>query len=191
MFYATDIVNHPITKNIDKIALNGGIPIVSYKSGRVLTRTSGSSWIDHEGNGSGTKDREEEEGPFDILLAIENIGRGRAVFFGGAMSFWNEVTLESGQQNLDLFANAIKWLGEPGGPYKQYKILNEQAQVLVQEALSLYETYKLSEAKETFLDAIDAFEESNEMYANSEAIKGIKEVESHLEKCETGLDKNR
>lgn len=191
MFYVTDIVNHPVTRDIDKIALNGGIPIVSYKSGKVLASTSGSSWIDHEGNGSGTKDREEEEGPFDILLANENAGRGRTVFFGGAMSFWNEVTLESGQQNLDLFANAIEWLGKPGGPYKQYKVLNEHAQELVQDAMSLYETHKLSEAKETFQDAIDAFEESNEMYANSEAIKGIEDTESYLEKCETGLKANQ
>ncbi len=188
MFFVDNIENHPITKDVKQIALNGGIPIVSYGSGTVLIKTSKSSWIDHEGTGIGTRDKEEKEGPFDILLAAENIGRGRAVFFGGAVSLWNEVVLQSEQENLQLFSNAVKWLGEPGGPYKQYKILNEQAQQLVSEATSLYSNHQFSEARKKFEEAVSIFEESDETYPNPDANRGIEEAKTYIEKCEIGIN---
>jgi tetratricopeptide (TPR) repeat protein len=187
VFYVDDIKPHPITKGVKKIALNSGIPIVSYTSGDVLVKTSKNSWIDYEENEIGKKDAGEKEGPFNILLAVDHIGRGRAVFFGGAMSFWNETAIEEDHGNVDLFTNAVKWLGETGGPYKQYKILNNQAQELLQKATSLYATHRFSEAKDKVLDAIDICEESGETYANSEALEGVERAESLLEKCETGI----
>lgn len=190
MFYVDDIRSHEITKDINRIALIGGIPLVDYKSGQVLIRTGENSWIDREGDGFGKKGSEEEQGPLDILLAMEK-GKGRAVFFGGAMSFWNSAVLQSEQENLDLFENSIEWLGEPGGPYKQYKVLNEQAQNVLSIAESLYETHEFSEAKEEFERAIKFFEESNEVYTNSEASEGIEKAEGYLEKCAKGLEANQ
>ncbi|MGD2247033.1 MAG: hypothetical protein PVF58_01400 [Candidatus Methanofastidiosia archaeon] len=187
VFYVDDIKSHLITKGVKKIALNNGIPIVSYTSGDVLVKTSKNAWIDYEENETGKKDAGEKEGPFDILLAVDHVGRGRAVFFGGAMSFWNDTTIEEDHGNVDLFTNAVKWLGETGGPYKQYKILNDEAHALLQEATSLYATYKFSEAKDNVLEAIDLFEESSETYANSEALEGVERAEILLEQCETGI----
>jgi len=184
-FYVTDIEKHPITKGVDQIAFFFGIPILSYESGRVLARTSEDSWADKDGLGS--KDAGEDEGPFDVLLAMENVGKGRAVFFGGAISFWNSVIFEPDQQNLELLSNAVEWLGEPGGPYKQYKAVNEQAKAQLANAKSLYNAHKFSLAKGVFEDAIDAFEESNEIYPSTEAEEGIEEAEEYIKKCETGI----
>ncbi|KYK29819.1 MAG: hypothetical protein AYK19_19185 [Theionarchaea archaeon DG-70-1] len=182
-FYVIDIEEHPITKGVDRIALNFGIPLSSYESGKVLARTSGSSWADKDGLGS--KDADEEEGPFDILLAME-VGRGRAVFFGGATSFWNTIVLGE-EENLDLLRNAVEWLGELGGPYKQYKIMNEEAQNVLSEAVSLYEDHQFPEAKTKFEEAVGAFEESKEAYPNAEADEGIEEAHGYLATCEIGI----
>ncbi|MGC1123349.1 MAG: DUF4350 domain-containing protein [Candidatus Methanofastidiosia archaeon] len=186
-FYIDDIASHPITKNVKKIVLKNGVPIVSHKTGQILVTTSSNSWIDREGDGSGIKDKGEEGGPFDVLLAMENFGLGRAVFFGGAASFWNQVTLKNGG-NLSLFDNAVRWLGEPGGPYKQYKILNEQAQTLLGEGIELYGTHKFTEAEKALLDAIDTSERSNDVYPNSESARIIKEAQTYGELCKKGLE---
>ena len=128
-FYISDGVNHSITKGVEQIALNGAIPIQSYENGTPLFKTSNESWLDREGSGFGAKDAVEEKGPFTIMVAQDTVGRGRAVFFGGVMSFWNGVMYDTDQQNKELFVNAVKWLSEPGGPYKQLKTMNEQAKL--------------------------------------------------------------
>jgi tetratricopeptide (TPR) repeat protein len=186
-FYMDDLTSHPITKNVKKIVLKNGVPIVSHKAGQVLAATSSSSWVDLEGEGNGVKDTGEEGGPFDVLLAMENFGVGRAIFFGGAESFWNQVTAKN-SENLDLFDNAVKWLGEPGGPYKQYKILNEQAQTLLGEGIELYGTQKFAEAEKTLLDAITASERSNEVYPNAESARIIEEAQAFGDLCKKGLE---
>lgn len=186
-FFVTDIKSHPVTRGVDQIALNGGIPITSYGSGTVLAETSSDSWADVVGEGLGKKDTDEDEGPFDILLAVE-MGKGRAVFFGSASSLYNWVTGVRDQQNLELIENAVEWLGEPGGPYQQYKTINEQAQNVLTEAESLYEGHQFSQAKTKFGEAIDVFEESNGIYQNPEANEGIETANDYIEKCETGIE---
>ena len=186
-FYITDIKDHPVTEDVDRIALNMGMPITSYESGEVLARTSTGSWADKvKGEGIGTREGGEDRGPFDILLTME-IGRGRAVFFGGAWSFFNWVVDEYGHQNLDLLENAVEWLGEPGGPHRQSKAMNEQAQQMLSEAVSLYGDHQFSEAKTKFEEAIGIFEESNEIYQDFEADRGIEKANDYIEKCKTGI----
>ena len=186
--YVSDITEHPITEGIDEIAFYFGIPILSYKSGKSLIRTSADSWADREDEGFGTREDTEESGPFDTLVALENVGRGRAVFFGGSLSLWNSVTLQEGVQNLDLLSNAVEWLGEKGGPYRQMGALNEQAQLYLANGISLYTNHKFSEAKEIFEGAINFFEDSNEMYSSTEAVKGIEEARKNVEQCEIGIE---
>jgi tetratricopeptide (TPR) repeat protein len=188
MFYVTDITNHPITKDVEQIALNGGIPITNYESGKVLIRTGKDSWADRFDTKFGSKQADEDEGPFDILLAMDDIGKGRAVFFGGAISFWNGILFQEDQQNSELMANAVEWLGEPGGPYKQYKAVNEQAQEVLSDAVSLYEGHKFSQAIDRFEEAIGTFEESIDIYPNAEANDGIEEANTYIAQCETGIE---
>ncbi|MBU7011225.1 MAG: SHOCT domain-containing protein [Theionarchaea archaeon] len=184
--YVTDIVSHPLTEGVDKILLSYGIPITRYESGAVLARTGKDLWADESGGSYLEKDEDEKEGPFDILL-VQSVGRGRAVFFGGDGSFQNYTVDEPDQQNLVLFVNAIQWLGEPGGPYKQYKKLNEQAQQALSNALSFFENKEFSEAKAEFDKAIRLFSDSDEAYPNSDAKEGVSEAESYLPTCETGI----
>ncbi len=185
-FYVTDIKNHPVTSGIDSIAFEEGIPISSYTSGTVLVRTDSDTWADRSGAGVGSKQDDEDEGPFDIILAME-MGKGRAVFIGSAESFQNVIT-ENERQNLDLIENAVEWLGGPGGPYKQYQTLNEQAQQKLDDATSLFKSHNFSYAKTAFEEAISIFEQSNVIYENPDATNGIDEANSYLEKCETGME---
>lgn len=184
-----DFKNHPITKGIEEFGMYSGIPISEYKAGKVLATTSKDTWADKSGEGAGSVDDDEEEGPLDVLLAIENASKGRAVFFASSESFWNCI-VGSEDYNTQLIANAVEWLGEPGGPYKQYKVINEQAQQTLSDAVSLYESYEFSQAISEFNNAIDLFEESNEVYSNAEATEGIEEAEGYIEKCETGIKAN-
>jgi tetratricopeptide (TPR) repeat protein len=187
-FYVTEITSHPITEGVEKIALNGAVPISTHRSGTVLVRTSENSWLEEIEKTEGKKDSDEKSGPFDVLLAIENRGKGRAVFFGCASSFFNWVTEEPNQQNLKLLEDTVKWLGERGGPYKQYKPLNEQAQREMSDAKFLYSQHKFSQAKMVFKGIIDTFEKSIGIYPNSEAESGISEAESYISKCEIGIE---
>lgn len=184
--YVTDIVSHPITEGVDKILLSYGTPITRYESGAVLARTGKDVWADESGGSYLEKDEDEKEGPLNILL-VQSVGRGRVVFFGGDGSFQNYTVDEPDQQNLDLFVNAVQWLGEPGGPHKQYKKLNEQAQQALSNALSFFENKEFSEAKAEFDKAIRLFSDSDEAYTNSDAKEGISEAESYLTTCETGI----
>ena len=187
--YTDSIKNHPVTEGVEQVVLNFALPFTNYESGNVLIRSSEDSWVDrYMTEGAGRKDDDEDEGPFDMLLAVDNIGRGRAVFFGGSWSFFNWVVEEPEQQNLDLLENAVEWLSEPGGPYKQYKTLNEQAQGVLMEAVSLYRNHMFSQAKEKFGEAINIFEESREVYPSGEADQGIEEAENFLLKCDTGME---
>ena len=189
--YVDEITSHPVTDGVEQIALNFGTPISSYKSGKALVKTGDESWADLysiDGKGFGTKADDEDEGPFDILLAMDKVGKGRAVFFGCSSSFFNWVSEEPDQQNLELLSNAVEWLGEPGGPYKQYKVIVEQAQQKLSDAVSLYESHRFSQAKTSFEEAIDIFEDSTEVYPNAEAVEGTEDAETYTEKCETGME---
>jgi tetratricopeptide (TPR) repeat protein len=186
-FSVQDIRDHPVTKGIDEIYLFQGIPIASFKAGTVLARTSETTWADVNNETLTIKDDDEDEGPFDIMIALENYSKGRAIFFGGAFSFQNLIT-DREEQNIDLLVNAVQWLGEPGGPYKQYKISNEQAQSTLSSAKSLFDNHKFSEAKSTFEQAITKFEESKEIYQNIESQEGIEEAQPYIEQCETGIE---
>ena len=95
-FYVSDIASHPITEHVERIALDYAYPIKSYKEGFILART---------GSDSQTK---LERGPFDILLAIDEIGKGRAVFFD-LSSFSNWVK--------NTFKEAIRLFGESNEYY--------------------------------------------------------------------------
>ncbi|MGD2249735.1 MAG: hypothetical protein PVF58_15105 [Candidatus Methanofastidiosia archaeon] len=181
-FYVTDITDHYITRNIDTIALNYGLPITEYESGEVLARTSGDSWIEKEGEKS---KEEKENGPFDILLA-QSVGKGRAVFFGDHGSFYNHV-VDDERDNLNLLKDTAKWLGQPGGPYKQYKMLNEKGDTALKDAIGLYENHEFSKAKQKFTDTIDVYQESYDIYANSYAEEKITEAQEYIPKCETGI----
>lgn len=182
------LIDHPITEGIESFALFYGIPIVSYKSGDVLIQTGANTWADELtiGEEIGVQDRDEDSGPFDVLLA-QTVGRGRTVFVGSSLSFWNLIT-DRQEDNLNLFFNAVKWLGEPGGPYKQYRTVNEQAQQDLSNAVSLYNSHSFSQAKSAFENAIETFEESAEIYPNSEATEGIQTAEEYIPKCETGIE---
>ena len=107
-FYVDDIKSHPVTEGIDRIALVYGIPLTQYGSGTVLARTGSSPWADMVGKGEGSQQPDEETGPFDVLLVMENVGKGRAVFIGSSISFWNAVTQDE-KQNLSLLSNAVQW----------------------------------------------------------------------------------
>lgn len=186
MFYVTDIESHTITKDVDQIALNGGLPIINFESGKSLIRTSDTSWSDKLDSEFGSQQDDEDKGPFDILVT-KKIEKGRAVFFGGAISFWNAVTYEDDQQNLQLFHNAVLWLSQPGGPYKQSEMLTEEGEDELSDGKTLYEKHGFSEAKDELEKAIQFFKESNEIYPNSEAASGIEEAEKYIQLCETGV----
>ena len=188
-FYCEDVKKHPVTKGIDKIGLYNGIPITSHESGTVLVKTGSDSWADRAGSGSGVKQSDEEVGPFDVIVSMENVGKGRAVFIGSSLSFWNAI-VEEEEQNQDLLRNAVGWLGEVGGPYKQYKEMNEQAQQMLSDGVSLYESHTFSEVILQFNDTIDMFEKSKIVYPNAEATEGIETCESYIQKCETGINAN-
>jgi hypothetical protein len=181
--YVTDIVRHPITEGVNQIILDFGVPITRYESGEVLAQTGKSSWLKEGIMFVGDK---QKMGPFDILLALEK-GKGRAVFFGGRSSFSNETVEEADNQNLELLANAVKWLGEPGGPYKQYNVLNENAQQVLADAQSCYESHNFSQGESKCAEALELFSESSEIYPNDDAAEGIEEAESYMKKCETGV----
>ncbi len=191
-FFVEDISDHQITEGIKKITLYFGNPIITCKSGKALIRTSADTWADKIGEGVegvGEKDADENQGPFDLLVALK-IGKGRAVFVGSAYSFWNLFTSRN-KQNADLLVNAIVWLGEPGGPYKQYKLIVEQAQQVMSEAKSLYDSHNFPEAKGKFEEAIGIFETSGEIFPNTEATQGIEEAKAYIEKCEIGMEADR
>jgi uncharacterized membrane protein len=183
-----DFKSHPITQGITEFGMYDGIPITSFKSGKVLATSGDSTYADRTGTGQGSKDDDEEEGPFDVLLAME-AGKGRAVFFSSQKSFWNCIVLKE-TENTTLMANAVEWLGEPGGPYKQYKLMNEQVQGILSNAVSLYQNHKFSQAITEFGKAIEGFEESNEVYTNAEANTGIEEANAYIEKCTIGNEAN-
>jgi hypothetical protein len=174
-FYVTEIMEHPITRNIEQIALSYGLPIVDFRQGKVLARTSRSSQ---------TKDY--MRGPFDVLLSMEDIGKGRAVF-SNLDSFRNWVTDQPDQQNLELLTNIVAWLGEPREPYRKCMSLNEQAQQKLAKAKSLLGAYSFSQAKGLFEDVVELFAESYEIYPDSEALTGIEEVNAYVEICSIGI----
>ena len=187
-FYVSDMTAHPITKGITQIALNGAIPIQSIGKGTSLIQTSSSSWLDRAGSGFGVQDGVEEEGPFTIMAAHTGIGLGRAVFFGGTMSFWNGLMYDIDQQNEELFVNAVRWLSEPGGPYKQTSTMREQAKAYFSNGKSLFfNSHDFEAAKERFEQAIDLFEQSHAIYSWNDTTDRIEEAQSYIEKCETGL----
>jgi tetratricopeptide (TPR) repeat protein len=181
-----DFKTHPVTNGITEFGMCEGIPIASHKSGKVLATSGDDTYADVVGPGQGSKGDDEEEGPLDVLLAME-MGKGRAVFFSSQMSFWNCI-VQNETQNTDLAANAVEWLGEPGGPYKQYKLLNEQAQGTLTNAISLYQNHKFSQAITECEKAIGSFEESSEIYTNADASSGIQEANTYIEKCNTGIE---
>ena len=164
---------------VEQIALDSGFPITSYSKGDILVRTSGTSYITGVGRG-----------PFDVLLAVKDIGKGRAVFFD-LSSFSNWVTEEPDQQNIKLLTNAVAWLGEPGGPYRVYTSLNEEAQKLLEDARSLYEAHNFSQAITTFKEAIRIFGESSELYSDPEAFNGIEEATTGIALCDMGIKANQ
>lgn len=188
-FYVEDIVEHPVTKGIDALALYVGIPITNYETGTALIKTSQNTWADKVGlveEGVGEKGDDEARGPFAVLVAVET-GRGRAVFLGTSGSFWN-IIVENEPENADLIMNAVTWLGEPGGPYKEYVSLNEQGQKKLQSAKSLYENHAFEQARKEFEESISIFTESFNVYPNADATRGIEEAEDYLEKCTIGVE---
>jgi tetratricopeptide (TPR) repeat protein/uncharacterized membrane protein len=189
MYFLTieDLKNHPVTKDLEEFYLYRSLPITSHKKGTVVAQTHAETWVDVSGDGLGDKGADEDEGPFDVVLAMDGVGKGRAVFIGSSTSFWNLFT-DKYKENAQLIANAVKWLGEPGGPYKQYKTVVGQAQQKLSSATSLFNSHQFSRAKTAFEDAIEIFEESNTIYRNNEAVAGIEEAQSYIEKCETGLE---
>jgi tetratricopeptide (TPR) repeat protein len=185
--YVNDLESHPITEGIDQILLDYGVPISSFEYGEVLARTSETSWKNSSSiTAPPEEDTGKKNGPFDVVLA-QSVGEGRTVFFGGSDSFCNSTEEEEDQQNLDFLVNAIRWLGEPGGPYKQYKTKNQQAQQLMSDAKSLVDNHKFSLAKPKFEDVIALYTESEEIFANLEAEQGIPEAESFVQLCENGM----
>jgi tetratricopeptide (TPR) repeat protein len=191
IYYLTieDIKNHPVTEDLEEFYLYESVPITSHKRGTVVAKTSTETWADEEGDGMGDKDSDEDEGPFDVVLAMDKVGKGRAVFISSSTSFWN-LFADKYEDNVQLIANAVRWLGEPGGPYKQYKTVVEEAQQKLSSATSLFNSHQFSQARTAFETAIDIFEESNTIYRNNDAVVGIEEAESYIEKCETGLEAN-
>lgn len=197
-FCVEDIQKHPITVGIEKLSLYEGIPITSFEKGDVLIQTDSDTWEDTRSKvfsasrqewylNPGKKDKDGEEGPFDILLALDDVGKGRAVFFGGSFSFLNFIT-EKDQENVQLIFNAVKWLGEPGGPYEQCKSLVAYAQDEFSLAKSLFAGGEFSQAKAKFVEAISFFEESIEMYPNAETNRTISEAESYIQRCNTATE---
>ena len=186
-FYLHTLSRHTLTGEVETMVLKHGIPIIQYETGLVLGKTSHTAWLDRQEEGLGSQDKKEEEGPFDILLAMEDVGLGRAVFFGGALSFWNSVTMEE-HNNIDLFINAVTWLGEPGGPYKQYLPLNEQAQTFLEEGMSLYDTHAFSEAQEQLLTACSLSEQSHDVYPHADSLRILEKAQSYIALCERGLE---
>ncbi|MBU7023606.1 MAG: hypothetical protein HXS40_05510, partial [Theionarchaea archaeon] len=185
--YINDLESHPITEGIDQILLDYGVPISSFEYGEVLARTSETSWKNRSSiTAPPEEDTGKKNGPFDVVL-VQSVGKGRTVIFGGSDSFYNSTVEEEDQQNLDFLANAIRWLGEPGGPYKQYETKNQQAQQLMSDAKSLVEEHRFSEAKPKFEDIIALYTESEEIFANPEAEQGILEAESFVQLCENGM----
>lgn len=185
--YISNLASHPITNGISQILLDDGVPIVSYENGEILAKTSKTSWANKMESGNFImKDADEDSGPLDVLL-VQSVGKGRTVFFGSRDAFDNDNVEEPDQQNTDLLINMVQWLGEPGGPYKQFVIANEQAQQMMSDAVSLYENQEFSQAKQKFEDAASFFTKSNDIYPNGEAEQGIKEAESYIEKCKTGI----
>ncbi|KYK33396.1 MAG: hypothetical protein AYK18_15020 [Theionarchaea archaeon DG-70] len=185
--YISDLASHPITDRITQILIDDGVPIISYESGEVLAKTSETSWANNAESGIFyKKDDDEDSGPFGVLL-VQSMGKGRTVFFGGRGTFYNSTVEEPDQQNTDLLINVVRWLGEPGGPYKQYVIANERAQQMMSDAKSLYENHEFSRAKQKLEDAVNLFTQSNDIYPNAEGRQGIEEAESYIEKCETGM----
>jgi hypothetical protein len=186
--YINDLESHPITEGIDQILLDYGVPITSFEYGEVLARTSETSWEKKSGiTVLPEEDTGKKNGPFDVAL-VQSVGEGRTVIFGGSDSFYNSTVEEEDQQNLDFLVNAIRWLGEPGGPYKQYKTKNQQAQQLMSDAQSLFDNHKFSLAKPKFEDVIALYTESQEIFANPEAEQGIPEAESRVQYCENGME---
>jgi hypothetical protein len=178
----------PFCKIPDCVMIEPKIGIsINRETGLVLGKTSHTTWLDRQGEGLESQDKKEEKGPFDILLAMEDVGLGRAVFFGGALSFWNSVTMEE-HNNIDLFINAITWLGEPGGPYKQYLPLNEQAQTFLEEGMSLYDTHAFSEAQEQLLTACSLSEQSHDVYPHADSLRILEKAQSYIALCERGLE---
>ncbi|MGC1122961.1 MAG: hypothetical protein WBA22_17915 [Candidatus Methanofastidiosia archaeon] len=184
--YLDGLGSHPITEGVDQILLDDGVPITRFESGEVLARTSETSWAERDFV-LYAKDKEERKGPFDVVL-VQSVGEGRTVFFGGCDSFCNFTVEEEDQENLDFLMNAIRWLGEPGGPYRQYKERNQQAQQLFLDAKSLFNDHEFSEAASELEDVIVLYTESNEFYANPEAEQGILETEMIIEYCEKGME---
>lgn len=184
-FYVTDITDHYITQNIDKIALNFGLPITEYESGEILARTSADSWIEKNDE---SDEEEKENGPFDILL-VQSVGKGRAVFFGDNGSFFNHIVNDE-KDNLDLLKYAVKWLGQPGGPYKQYKTINEEGDTVLRNAIDMYEDQEFSQAKKMFTNTVDIFQNSYDIFTNSYAEEKIAEAQSYIPRCETGIKAN-
>lgn len=187
--YVNDFVSHPVTEGITQILLDNGMPIVSYDAGDVLARTGDTSWAEgfltfYE------KDEKEDSGPFDILLA-QSVDLGRTIFFGSRGTFYNSTVEEPDQTNADLLVNAIKWLGEPGGPYKQYVAANEQGQQLMDDAQSLFANHEFSQAKQKFEDALHIFTTSHKIYDNEKAQQGIANAETAIAYCETGLQADK
>ena len=189
-FYITDFTEHPITEGIDEISFNWGVPITGYKTGKSLVRTSADTWADSVGIGStgiNEKGDDEDSGPFDIVLAMDKVGLGRAVFVGSSDSFLNLFT-ERDEGNLNLIVNAVKWLGEPGGPHKQYRPVVEQAQSVLSSAVSLLSDHKFTEAEQKFEEAITVFEESAEIYPTQDATSGVAEANNYIQQCRTGVE---
>lgn len=183
-----DFAPHPITEGITQILLDRGIPLVSYEEGDILASTSETSWLYNSATGdSSLRDEDMGFGPFSVLL-VQSVGEGRTVFFGSRGSFYNSTMEEPDQQNMDFFINMVTWLGEHGGPYKQYVTRNQQGQQMVSEGKALFENHAFSQAKLKFRNAVNLFTESNDIYPNPEAEEGIKEAEQFIEKCETGMN---
>lgn len=104
-FSIVDIVEHPITNNIQSFNVYGGWGVINLSENvKAIARTSNKAWIDLDRNRK--LSRNDAMQSFPVLL-VGSVGRGRFAVFGDDAIFQNGF-LEGG--NLQLARNLVNWL---------------------------------------------------------------------------------
>jgi hypothetical protein len=104
-FHVTALGPHPLTRQVDSVAVFGAWALMNEHSGAaIIARTSPSAWVDLNGNGS--LDKGDAVQSFGVAVAGQ-VGRGSFVVFGDDAIFQNEFLIK---HNAVLARNLACWL---------------------------------------------------------------------------------
>lgn len=103
---ATNLTDHPLTRQSDSLSLNHATVVKPGKNATVIARTSGYAYLDT--NGNDTVDENETIGSYPVVV-VEQVGAGRVILMSDPSLFINAMLDRAGNR---AFAAAVTSSGD-------------------------------------------------------------------------------